>query len=104
MGAAYLIALSPQAFTDASVLQVLDAALSAQTVGLVTQEQYKRKLAQLQEEGVPTEAPGQCLLLVCHLSWAHVTMRVCQAQLLLAHRLAKSFCWLWGGLCSCRMG
>ena len=39
------------------MLQVLDAALSAQTVGLVTQEQYKRKLAQLQEEGVPTEAP-----------------------------------------------
>ena len=42
---------------DASLLQVLDAALSAQTVGLVTQEQYKRKLAQLQEEGVPTEVP-----------------------------------------------
>ena len=40
-----------------SLLQVLDAALSAQPVGLVTQEQYKRKLAQLQQEGGPTEAP-----------------------------------------------
>eukprot|EP00891_Asterochloris_glomerata_P009414 jgi/Astpho2/9414/Aster-01676 len=40
-----------------STTDVLDAALSAQTVGLVTQEQYKRKLAQLQQEGVPTEAP-----------------------------------------------
>ena len=48
---------APTALIDTLVLQVLDAALSAQTVGLVTQEQYKRKLAQLQEEGVPTEAP-----------------------------------------------
>ena len=57
LAAAHLFALGPHSLIDTSVLQVLDAALSAQTVGLVTQEQYKRKLAQLQEEGVPTEAP-----------------------------------------------